>query len=472
MERNYWEKKGREDGRNGVPSADQSRSEAELQIERNYEEKMDNARKEYEKEITRLDERIDRSLLVNVTSSETSVQVERALQHEDDSYSDITTAHHSTKLKHIVSEKETEFRRLQKDTQDAIDSVNHFKKTHSLVRTANIPESRTWSWGLLVAVVVLETIVNGVFFGEHVAGSIFQGISIALLASVINVLVLGSLIAYSWRQKNHKDDWQKVLSLSLLAFLIVCSLLVNVFVAHYRDALPTDQPVASHECRLGNDERIASGEAWCLLRNELFNLDGFMSYMLLIIGLAACGFGAWEFYRMTDSYPGYGRRERKRKEMIREMENSKKNALEELKRTWDSSHDELLSEHKEDNPFVNWQRSDGAIRNRIKRHEDHKKEIAVLEKRCSSDIEIYRAANRSERRGQPYPPEWDEPWKADWPPLEELNSLQLCPLSQAEALRTKESKKVKEQLSIITACFEECKKDIAYITRLEHERNV
>ena len=361
MDRDYWQKKGTEDGKNGVPPADQSRSAAELQIERSYEELMENARKEYEKEIDLLDERIDRSLLVNVTSSEISAPIERALHYEDNNSSDITTAHHCTKLRHLVSEKETELRRLQKDTQDAIDSVNHFKKTHGLVRTANIPESLTWSWGLLVAVVVVETIVNGLFFGEHVAGSIFQGISIALLASVINVLVLGSLIAYSWRQKNHKDDWQKVLSLSLLACLLVCSLLVNVFVAHYRDALPIDQPVASHECRLGDDERIASGEAWCLLRTELFNLDGFMSYMLLIIGLAACGYGAWEFYRMNDSYPGYGRRERKRKEMIREMENSKKKALEELKTTWDSSHDEFLSEHKKHNSFAKWKRSDQAI---------------------------------------------------------------------------------------------------------------
>ena len=108
---------------------------------------------------------------------------------------------------------------------------------------------------------------------------------------------------------------------------------------------------------------------------------------------------------------------------------------------------------------------------RTKKHEDHKKEIAVLEKRCSRDIEIYRVANRSERMGQPYPPEWDEPWKADWPPLKELTSRQLCPLSQAVALRTKESNRIEEQLSKITDCFEGCKQDLAHFTRLNFVAN-
>ena len=472
MEGNHWEKRGREDGRNGVPKADQGRSVAELQIEGEYEQKMRSARKDYEKEISRLEERIHRSLLVNTTPSETSVPIEGALQQDDDSYSEITTAKYNAQLKHSVNEEEGQLRPLQKDTQDAINNISKFKNKHGLTRTANIPESLTWSWGLLVVVVVVETIINGVFFGEHVAGSVFQGTSIALLASVINVLVLGSLIAYSWRLKNHIDESKKALALVISALLIISSLFVNVFVAHYRDALPSAQPAANHECRLGNDERIASAEAWCLLKNEVFNLDGFMSYMLLIIGLAACGYGAWEFYRMTDSYPGYGKLERKRKEMIREMEIAKKEALEKLENKWNYLHDELVEAHKSNNSLVKWRRSDSAIRDQIKKHEDHKKEIAVLEKRCSRDIEIYRAANRDERRGQPYPPKWDKPWKADWPPLDELNIQQLCPLNQAEALHAKESRKLKEQLAKITFCFEECKEDISDITKVVYERNV
>lgn len=510
MEVNKWEKIGREDGRNGDPRADQAPSANEVKIADEYAQRVDRARAEYEREIALLDGEVDQRLLINDTVSETSL----FLSEDDDSESNEFITKSRTELQHLVDKTESVFRTLQKDTQDSIDDVNQFKEKHGLVRTANIPESLTFSWGLLAAAVVIETIVNGVFFGEHVAGSVFQGVSIALLASTINVLVLGSLIATMWRMKNHKDDIPKILSLCVLCFLIVSSLLVNVFVAHYRDALPPDQPTLSqqlalppivrvsqvalsgepgnnqysvltsplwssqnsltsyqsavrHECWKGNNEDVASAEAWCLLKSEWFNLDGFMSYMLFIIGLAACGFGAWEFYRMSDPYPGYGKLERKRKDKIEEMENTKKKALEDLENKWRPLYDRLCAESN--NSVENWRRSERAIRDQLKKHEDHKKEITVLEKRCSRDIEIYRAANRNERReNQPCPLEWNEPWKADWSPPEDLAPRKLCPFNKAEALRARENKQLNQKLDAITSCFKHCKKQIADMTRLKH----
>lgn len=462
-----WERKGSEDGQHGEPKVNQKGlSPAETQIKDEYDTKMEECRKNYRNQIDMLDERIDRSLLVNFTTSEALVPVDRAPGQDDDTDSDIEIKRACTTLDSLIRAKESELEGMQREAQDAIDDLKRFRTAQNLARSPDIPESLTFSWGLLLVVVLIETLVNGVFFGEHVAGSVFQGITIALLASVINVLILGVLIASLWRQKNHKDDSRKVLSLTFLAILITLSLLVNVFVAHYRDALPPDEPAVGHECRLGDNEDIASAEALCLLVNEWFSLGGFMSYMLLIIGLGACGFGAWEFYRMDDHYPGYGKLERKRVRMVGYMRLGEQEALAHLRNEWSSIHDRLLNAFND--PVKNWERSEGAIREQSKRHEDFKEDIAALEKRCSGNIEVYRAANRNARKDdQPCPPHWDEPWVAGWT-LPDLSPRHLCSRSEAEARQVMAKRKLERQLAEINSCFKKCERTITTMTRLRH----
>ena len=336
---------------------------------------------------------------------------------------------------------------------------------HELERGPDVPESMIQSVGFLFLALVIETIMNGFFFGAHVPGSLFQGIIIAGLASVVNVLIIGYVLALLWRLKNYRNDLRKGASAVGVCIVVVVAVALNLFVAHYRDALSADYPAQGEECSLGEDAD-PNAEATCLLLESTFDLQGFESYMLFLLGLGFCGFGAWKFYHMDDAYPGYGRLEQKRRNTDEDVRAKRREILERIKDRWNVLR--RARQNSFDDPVERWNRAEVAVRERTRLHEEFKNYVRELEESCRGAIEIYRTANRQERLSQPCPEHWESLWHADWKLPGALKPVIICPRNVAEKRRALAEAALRKQLNEIDACFKKCKSLVETMTRLRH----
>ena len=73
-------------------------------------------------------------------------------------------------MRGAVAEERPDLSRATREAQSAIGEVNRFKREEGRNADADYPESRVWHWGILVALIVLESLINGLFFGANVEG--------------------------------------------------------------------------------------------------------------------------------------------------------------------------------------------------------------------------------------------------------------------------------------------------------------
>lgn len=147
-------------------------------------------------------------------------------------------------MRDAVAEERPDLSRATREAQSAIGEVNRFKLEQGRNADADYPESRMWHWGILVALIVVESLINGLFFGANVEGGLLAGTSYAVLISVVNVAVLGWVLAAMVRQIQHRDGRRRIGGMAGLVGVLGVALFWNLFVAHYREALPYDYPPA------------------------------------------------------------------------------------------------------------------------------------------------------------------------------------------------------------------------------------
>ena len=393
-------------------------------------------------------------------------------------------------MRDAVAEERPELAGLARKAQEATGEVNRFKREEGRGADADFPESRAWHWGILAALVVLETLVNGLFFGANVEGGLLAGTSYAVLISVVNVGALGWLIAAMMRQVHHRDPRRRVGGLGVLASVAVVAVFWNLFVAHYREALPPDYPAAPdttlaalaegsrspeadsvpQTCWRGPDETHADQEALCLFRASPFGLNGFYSYMLLLIGLAMCAAAAMDWFRTDDPYPGYGKRERHRRKTEERLLDDRRDLLGDLNELHDDAARGLRHDFRD--PVEERRLAAGAYNKLLALHTDLRDYARDLEKSCNGALGIYRTANREARSADP-PRIWRTPWTADWDPPEPPNKSDVT--SEAEAVER--SRRMHAALELrerrLRDCHQECRELVNEITRLDpHDKAV
>lgn len=365
--------------------------------------------------------------------------------------------------------------------QKAVYDIRDFKKEHRLTRAAHVPQSLTASWATLAVLLVGETLINGLFFGANLATGLFGGVTYAVLISLVNVGVFGVLAATAVQQICHRDQARKAGGYLLLLVVGMTAVAWNLAVAHYREALPADYPPAVEtegatqvepgvaECWRGPSEADADGEAICLLLNNWFSLEGFQSYMLMLIGLLMFGVAAWKWLRMNDLYPGFGALERHRQETEKILLDERQDLLEWLA-------DKLEVAVKEQHaafvdPAGTWKRAVKAQEDLKHAHEELREFARELEEQCRGAIETYRSANREAPRSERDPDYWSKPWSANWE-LPDKPSLERRGIWDRRRARV-ESKAAQEQrderLATLRQCAEECKAQVEQITRISYE---
>ncbi len=394
-------------------------------------------------------------------------------------------------MKDAVAEERPDLAGLARDAQHAIGEVNRFRRDEARTADADFPESRGWHWGLLVALIVVETLVNGLFFGANVEGGLLAGTSYAVLISVVNVGVLGWLIAALVRLIHHRDPRRRVGGLAALTAVAAVAVFWNLFVAHYREALPPDYPVppdttlvaqqsvapqvppadsVPETCWRGPDETHADQEALCLFRASPFGLTGFYSWMLLLIGLAMCAAAAMDWFKTDDPYPGYGKRERRRRNTEERLLDDRRELLGHLNELHDDAGRKLRSDFRD--PVEARQLALSDLTKLDARHTDLVGFARDLEKSCRGALDMYRTANR-EARTTAEPQIWQTSWAADWDLPEPPDRSRLMSEAEAEERSRLMHEALEQRERKLRDCHDECRELVNEITRLDpHDKAV
>ncbi len=471
--------KGRERGKMNMPPATQPGPDAvETEVVSDCTGRFTSERRAYARQRRVLEDRIDSSVDPK-SDADPGARVKEACNAMD----------------RMVAGERHELQRLARSAQEAIDEVKKFKDDHRLERAARLPENRSWSMGVLVGLVVVETVVNGLFFGANLEGSLVGGLTYAALISVINVGVVGLLATWFGRQVLHRDQLRKFVGCILVTVVVAGAVGWNLAVAHYREALAPDYPpepgsavvqddgmlggppgesagaqAGSESCWRGDDEAAADGEAVCLFAAQGFSLQGFQSYMLLLLGLAMCGAAAWEWSRMTDPYPGYGKVVSARRGAENVVLEEEREVLDRLRDQFDEA---VLQQRKEfADPTDLWKRGQEAAAELQGLHDEFCRFSSDLRKACSGAVGAYRAENRG-ARSEPAPEAWNVPLEGklevEWelpepPPPADIGD-------ETEAARRSQAAKdaLDARIRELQGCFKKCEAEVERVTALHHE---
>ncbi len=466
VERFRLKERGRERGQDGQPHTTQpTLDNVEMEVAGHCDDLYANRRNDYNHHRSALEERLRPP--------------------PADRGADPLVANTCKEMRDAVAEDRPDLARLTREAQQAIGELNRFKRDERQTADADFPESRGWHWGILIALVLIEALVNGLFFGTNVEGGILAGTTYAVLIAVVNVGVLGWLLAALVRQIYHRDPRRRVGGLVGLTAATVVAVFWNLFVAHYREALPPDYPVppattvvaqaqpaesAPETCWHGPEESDADQEAYCLFRASPFGLTGFYSWMLLLIGLAMCAAAAMDWFKTDDPYPGYGKRERQRRQTEERLLDHRSELLGHL----DQLHDDAARKLRVDfrDPVEARQLALNDYNKLHGRHTDLCGFARDLEKSCRGALDIYRTANR-EARSTPEPQIWQNSWEADWDLPEPPDRSGLMREGEAEERSRQMHVVLERREQKLRDCHDECRELVIELTKLDpHDKAV
>lgn len=228
-------------------------------------------------------------------------------------------------------ETESELKELKVQYMVALDDLHAFKRQHGLRREADYPLSKTKAVGLLLFMLIVETVLNANFFAQGSDLGFLGGAFQALVISVLNVSIGCMVGAFILRWKNHISAPRRLLGLIGAILFGTLALIGNVFVGHYRDAMSIDPD---------NGARVAVQQ---FLAGP-FALQDFNSWVLVALGLIVFFIALYKGYNWDDVYPGFGQIARRAQNAKDELLATKVDLTESIQDIYEE-HVELSEKH-------------------------------------------------------------------------------------------------------------------------------
>ncbi len=268
---------------------------------------------EREQEIAEKAERVRRGLVTWMSSAAKSIR---------NFITDYTPADiHPDHLREVIKAEENEFRHYE--TDDATSAAAHhaatvveleeFRSAHGDSigkRTPDIKKNVEQTIAILIFVMIIEGCFNALLFKDAQASGLLGGMMIAFGVSAVNVLfgVIGGFIGL--RYLNHPEKAMKIVGGLVAGIFVTLGIMLNLFVAHFRDAVEAGLHAATAAGSLAGFSMfdIAPGTVIAGMFPNVFGLDSLVAIALLLIGLTVFVIALYEGYdRISDRYPGYGR---------------------------------------------------------------------------------------------------------------------------------------------------------------------
>ena len=289
------------------------------------------------------------------------------------------------------------------EVTEADNAYRTFRSRHSLERLPAIEKNPVLAFGVLFLIFLIETAANSGFFSATHPGGLFGAIFEAAAISFINLATGFLLGIFALRYIRLPSPlWR--LSMALLAVaLISLAIVFNFFAAHYRDAFMLIPPDA-------DDFMLkASRTALSNLIGARYVLQGFQSYLMVLVGLLVVIYATHKGLSWVDPYPGYGAAYRRSLSRLHEY----LRLIDELVRNLQDRKDQAVGELRES--ITDIRRRDEeygvVISERSRLTHRYNTYLESLERAADSLLSGYREANRA-ARNQPAPKTFGQPWQA------------------------------------------------------------
>jgi len=189
--------------------------------------------------------------------------------------------------------------------------LKFFRVSNDIQDEPNYPESRWLHVGLLLAMVLMEVIVNA-FFYENSAG-LLGGVVVAFGIAVLNIGV-ALMAGLGFRYKNLKAPLYKWGGWGCLALFVLCALLFNALFAAFRSQyqLVLDP---SDVVQMKDAFKHAWPEAMLIFRGAP-QFQDLSSFILFGLGMVLSVLAFYKGYTLDDRYPGYGGKDRRHKQAL------------------------------------------------------------------------------------------------------------------------------------------------------------
>lgn len=233
-----------------------------------------------------------------------------------------------SKLVEIIDEKAYAKRvKIEVDTSFAVDrpeinmlaqnfsetdrNLRYFKSANKLKRAASYRESYLMPVGIIMALLVLESVFNGLLFKDVVRGGWIEGIFVAALISFINVAFGVAVGVYGWSNIGHIRTFRRVLGWIVTIFLHLAALYWNLIVAHFREVA---EKAASSSTYSFNFSTLAEQAKAHMDTLGYFGISSLFAWALFGLGLIIHFWSAREGWDdIGDRYPDYMKEDRRAK---------------------------------------------------------------------------------------------------------------------------------------------------------------
>lgn len=271
-----------------------------------------------------------------------------------------------------------------------------FRQRNGLVRAPQVRSGASYflKTGLLAFILLIETVLNGVFLAKGSEQGLIGGISEAFVFAALNVGWAVLVSMFGVVQLNHISWFRKLIGLMSFLIYIGPAMLLNLALAHYREVSGTLVEAAGAEVV----ERLAV-QPWALQDIQswiFFGLGMLFSVIAFIDGLF-----------LSDPYPGYGGLERRLLKARSMYILRKQELVDELLEVRDRYRDEIVGINEQ----LSARRSeyDAILVGRSRLTQLFDQHQAHLERCGNALFAIYREANSKARTTEP-PPHFSTPF--------------------------------------------------------------
>jgi len=328
-----------------------------------------------------------------------------------------------TEFKAQVHQGRDQLYQLRRDVIEVEREFNLFKQKNRLEKTAHYPESRILHWAIIAALLLVESVANGVLLAKGHEFGIVGGVGVAVLIAFVNVAILGIVLgAPLLRLAFHRHWALKTIGILGTAAYLAIAAGLNLAVAHYRDALAGPSPEQAEHLAIET------------LMTNPFGITELQSGLMLIVGFAFSVIAALDRLAMDDRYPGYGKVDRKRKLTVQDYVSEKEQLLGELAETREE-YVELMRLAKED---LRKRRGEhfSILEGRARMQQTYQSHLHYLQDAANELLSVYRDANRAARDSAAAPPRFSESWKMAMPAEGEPDTRHLMSREQIDAIVT------------------------------------
>ncbi|MEX2164987.1 MAG: hypothetical protein WD823_12200 [Sulfuricaulis sp.] len=224
-----------------------------------------------------------------------------------------------------------------------------FIAANSLNRAPNYPTgaSTYLRYTILGALVLVEGLLNSVFFAQGAWGGLIEGFFYAVLFAAVNIGLAWLYGRHVFPEVFHSHPARKFLGIVLIPVCLAAMVAVALVISHFRDAATSGNMTGAGEFALAR------------IRSTPFELKDIYSWLLAFISFGFAVGAVIDSFGLDDRYPGYGKAHRSLMEARSDYEEDMNAVREELS----ALKEEVLAELERllDRAQLNLKRLDEAI---------------------------------------------------------------------------------------------------------------